>query len=261
MSLSGMHILLAEDNPTNQMVAAQMLASLGAEATLAEDGVAALELALERPFDLALIDIEMPRMDGTEVIRRIRSGPAPQRDMPLIALTAYVMREHRAAIDEAGADGVIAKPILSIEGLGRDILDIVARRRRGGPAPAREAPADRPPAPSPSEAGIDARIFEQLSRSIGPAAIAELLRKMDRDVLDVRQRIAAALPGRETQPLREATHILVAVAGSMGAVKLQNDAQCLNSAAHTGDYAEMERLGRVVISEIDLLRAFIRSKV
>lgn len=261
MSLNGLHILLAEDNPTNQMVAVQMLESLGAQVTLAVDGLEALDLARRGGYDLGLIDIEMPKLSGTEVIRRIRSGPPPLCDMPLIALTAYVMREHRDAIDAAGADGVIAKPILSIEQLGHDILRHAGRRRSGEappvPAPSETAPADAQAGPGRA---IDMRIFRGLETSIGPAAVRDLLGKMDRDVLTVRERIRAAIPAFDRRAIREATHVLVAVAGSVGAVKLQYDAQCLNSAAHSGEITDMAHLARVVVDGIDVLREFIRSK-
>ncbi len=260
VTLSGLHILLAEDNPTNQMVAEQMLAALGATARVAGDGLETLALAEAERFDLALIDIEMPKLDGLEVIRRIRAAQTSGRDMPLIALTAYVMVEHRRAIIEAGADGVIAKPLLSVDQLGEDIRAILDARPAARLRP--KAPLEPvAPAINADAAGIDARVFGALSRSIGPEAIPELLRKMDRDIVTVRERIQAGLTERDTHPLREATHILVAVAGSLGAVRLQNNAQCLNSAAHEGDFPEMQRLGRVVIAEIDLLRAFISSNV
>ena len=259
-SLDGLKILLAEDNPTNQMVAMQMLESLGAEVVLAEDGVAAFELVMREPFDVALIDIEMPRLSGTDVIRRVRSVPPPVRDMPLIALTAYVMREHRAAIDEAGADGVIAKPILSIEQLGLDIRAFMDSRRRRRPFAV--LPPDVAPAPPlDDEPCVDDRIYGKLAEAIGDVAIGDLLRKMERDIMDVRTRIVEARRASEPLALREATHILVAVAGSIGAVRLQKNSQCLNSAAHSGDTKEMEQLGREVIADIDLLQEFIRGKI
>ena len=264
MTLSGLHILLAEDNPTNQMVAVQMLECLGATVSLAVDGLEALELAGRERFDLALIDIEMPRLSGTDVIQRLRAGPPPHRDMPLIALTAYVMHEHRAVIEQAGADGLIAKPILSIEQLGEDILRIAARRGGGSPASThatRPVPREAPGRAAAAADCVDPEIFEALARAIGPAALGDLMEKMDADLLGVREKIATALPSRAAGPIRDATHILVAVAGSVGARCLQNDAQCLNSALHSGEMESVEPLGRQVIQEIDVLRQFIGSKL
>jgi CheY-like chemotaxis protein len=101
MTLSGLRVLLAEDNPTNQLVATQMLESLGASVVLAEDGAEALEILGLGTFDVLLIDIEMPRVNGIEMIRTVRGYSGPAAEVPMIALTAYVMREHRAANAQA----------------------------------------------------------------------------------------------------------------------------------------------------------------
>jgi CheY-like chemotaxis protein len=265
MPLTGLHILLAEDNPTNQMVAMQMLESLGATVSLAVDGVEALELASRERFDLGVIDIEMPRLSGTDVIRRLRAGPPPHSEMPLIALTAYVMNEHRAVIDEAGADGVIAKPILSIEQFGEDIRRIAEQRgpvgSSGGAGARAEAPeASGGPADHGSEE-IDAAVLRTLAESLGEAAVRDLLEKVDADLLGVREALGAALPRLAPVPIREATHVLVAVAGTVGAMRLHHDAKCLNSAVHSGEMEAVERLGPVVISEIDSVREFIGTRL
>ncbi|MEM9148303.1 MAG: response regulator [Pseudomonadota bacterium] len=262
MGLRGLHILLAEDNATNQMVAMQMLESLGATISLAADGVEAMELAKRERFDLALIDIEMPRLSGTEVIRRLRAGPPPHCDMPLIALTAFVIGDLRGQIDDAGADGVIAKPLLSIEGLGDDILRLTEARRRSGAHVTRFAAAEPvAPVPPEQEEAIDLHAFEALERAIGPEALPELLRKMALDIAAVRGRIEAGLAGQDPMVLRSATHVLVAVAGSIGATKLQYGAQCLNSAAHSGHSPDIDTLGRSVIAEIDVVTRFLSSKL
>ena len=251
-ALDGLRVLLAEDNPTNQIVAVQMLESLGAEVALAEDGAQALELAAARPFDVGLIDIEMPRVSGTEVIRRMREGPPEWRAMPLIALTAYVMMEHREALDEAGADGVIAKPILSIEQLGADIREIMARRRAPARAPA--AP-DRPGVP-----GIDPAACDMLADSIGAEAMADLLAKVDADLSTMSTRLEGAVKRADTATVREVTHSLGSVAGIVGAARLQQLSGCLNSAAHAGDNAEIARLGAEVISGIRDALSFVRTR-
>ena len=118
MTLSGLLVLLAEDNPTNQLVAAQMLESLGASVILAEDGAEALEIVAREPFDVMLVDIEMPRVSGIEVIRTVRGSSCPISEVPMIALTAYVMPQPRAAIDAAAAARGTAQRTLSVESRG-----------------------------------------------------------------------------------------------------------------------------------------------
>jgi CheY-like chemotaxis protein len=255
MQLSGLDILLAEDNPTNQMVAVQMLETLGAAVMLAADGEEALRLAEERPFDLALIDIEMPNLSGLEVIRHLRAGPPPKSQLPLIALTAYVMREHREAIDEAGADGVIAKPILSIEKLAEDILEMVAARRgKAGAAPAGPAAAEGAPA-------FDPGALDGLAASLGRDAMPSLMARIEADLAALRAEVLAAVPRRDSQALRLASHSLMSIAGQVGANRLQARAQCLNSAAHGEEIPEMQQTGTELVAEIDAAVAYVRERV
>ena len=142
--LAGLRVLLAEDNPTNQMVASQMLRALNAEVTVCADGVEALERFEAEAVDLVVVDIEMPRLSGLDVIRAIRARGDARAQVPIVALTAYAMREHRERIAAAGANGLISKPVTSVEALGRGLAAHVTRRapprRRGGRGRGRATP-------------------------------------------------------------------------------------------------------------------------
>ncbi|HBN32616.1 MAG TPA: hypothetical protein DD416_15695, partial [Rhodobacteraceae bacterium] len=124
--------------------------------------------------DLALLDIEMPRMSGLELIKTVRSMPKPLCNMPLVALTAYVMREHRERIYGAGADGIIAKPLMSIEELGQAILDYYDG------AKSRELPEPDPTIQDPvaDDTVVNRQIFDNLVEIIGAETKAELLSKL-----------------------------------------------------------------------------------
>ncbi|MGI6783038.1 MAG: response regulator [Aminivibrio sp.] len=112
-ALSEKRILLVEDNVINQKVAVAMLRKLGIQPDLANDGVEALEILAEKPYDLVLMDVEMPRMDGMEAARRLRAMPegAPNRRTPVLAMTARAMKGDRDACLEAGMNDYVAKPI------------------------------------------------------------------------------------------------------------------------------------------------------
>lgn len=109
--LDGLKVLVVEDNRTNQLVARRILEQLGAQVSVADDGVAGVEAARNGVFDLVLMDVQMPGMDGLEASRRIRTLAGRTARAPIIALTANVMAHQRAAYRAAGMDGVVAKPV------------------------------------------------------------------------------------------------------------------------------------------------------
>ncbi|MDT0682981.1 ATP-binding protein [Roseicyclus sp. F158] len=104
-------ILLVEDNEINRFVAREMLQSDGHEVTEAVNGQAGVEWAERRRFDVILMDISMPVMDGQEAARRIRSGGGPCARTPIVAVTAHALPEEVARFREAGMEHSISKPI------------------------------------------------------------------------------------------------------------------------------------------------------
>ena len=107
----GLNILLAEDNLVNRRLAVALLAKLGHQVTEVEDGLAALAAFQHGHYDLVLMDMMMPGLDGLETIRRIRDLEPPETHIPIIALTAHAMQGDRERFLAAGADGYVAKPI------------------------------------------------------------------------------------------------------------------------------------------------------
>ncbi len=101
-------VLVAEDAPALQLLAEKMLQLLGIEVVIASNGAEAVEQALRRDFDLILMDMQMPVMDGLEATQRLRSMGV---QTPIVALTANVMEKHREAFREVGGDGFLNKPI------------------------------------------------------------------------------------------------------------------------------------------------------
>ncbi|CAN0392877.1 unnamed protein product, partial [Discosporangium mesarthrocarpum] len=104
-------ILVAEDNDVNQTVIRAMLEGAGHRVDLVANGVEAIDAVTRRPYDVILMDIHMPEMDGVSAAQRIRSLPGPERDIPIIALTANAMKGDRESYIEAGLDDYVAKPI------------------------------------------------------------------------------------------------------------------------------------------------------
>ena len=108
-----LRILVAEDEPTNQLFAGRLLEYLGHKVMIAEDGSQALELLQQHEFDCILMDIRMPFMDGLEAARAIRTSRelGARRDVPIIAMTAHAMDGDREVFFQAGMNGYLAKPV------------------------------------------------------------------------------------------------------------------------------------------------------
>jgi len=106
---AGLRVLVADDHPTNRRIVELMLDGL-AEVTSVEDGVEAVEAAARTSFDVILMDIQMPRMDGVTAVARIRAAETGARRVPIIMLTANTQPEHVEASRAAGADRHVGKP-------------------------------------------------------------------------------------------------------------------------------------------------------
>ena len=106
-------ILVAEDERINQLYLSHLLTTAGHEVALAGDGFRVLELLREQAYDLILMDVRMPGMDGIEATRRIRAGEAgaERARVPIVALTAYARADDQAQYREAGVTRVATKPL------------------------------------------------------------------------------------------------------------------------------------------------------
>ena len=123
--LAGVALLLVDDNAANLTIGAKILERLGANVATADGGEAALEQLSGHPYDLVLMDIQMPGIDGLETTRRLRASAGVNARTPVIALTANVLDGQRQAYAAAGMAGVVAKPIVPVD-LLREILNVAA---------------------------------------------------------------------------------------------------------------------------------------
>ncbi|MGI9343038.1 MAG: ATP-binding protein [Gammaproteobacteria bacterium] len=127
-SLRGVRILLVEDSVANRTVESAMLHRMGCRVDEAGDGIEAVEAATRACYDIILMDLEMPRMDGYEAARRIRRLPGPAADTPIIAVTAHVMAGISRKCRLAGMDAYVVKPV-DREKLVSAIREFVPRLR------------------------------------------------------------------------------------------------------------------------------------
>ncbi len=127
-SLVGLRVLVAEDHPVNQKITTRFLENLGVRWQLAENGEDAVRLARQHPFDLILMDVQMPVMDGLEATLAIRQFEAVRGEhVPIVAMTAAVLEEDRRLCREAGFDDYLPKP-MKLEDLKARLLKWVERK-------------------------------------------------------------------------------------------------------------------------------------
>jgi PAS domain S-box-containing protein len=228
-------VLVAEDNPVNQLVVLEQLASLGFEAVAVSNGLEALAALEEKPYDLVLMDCQMPELDGYETTLRMRRREGERWQVPVIALTAHAMQGDREKCLVAGMNDYISKPF-RVETL-RQIIQRWLTPGAAGSAP--ELPSPWPP---PSAASVDPEALERI-RALGRAAGRDLLRQMvetfsSRPHLEeLREAIAAG--DRKALELR--AHSLKGSAGTLGAQRLADLCSELEHSAGGGD-SELDAL-------------------
>ncbi len=263
--LAGMRVLLVEDNPINQQVAAELMQGRGLEVELADDGEQAVQKVLAHPaghYDLVLMDLQMPVMDGYEATRRPRLD---QRyfDLPIVAMTAHAMAEERRRCQVLGMNGVVTKPIepeLLYATLARFATVAPAGTSVAPPGAARAIdpsppPAMTPPAALPVIAGLDTTTG--LRRVGGKLAFyRQMLARFAREQGSFESRFAQAVSSGDWHAALREAHTLKGLAGSMGATEVQARAEALEKAARdksaqgvTGPLAE------VVACLVPLVRA------
>ncbi len=123
--ISGLRVLLADDNPLNRELAKSILTPFGVEVTDVADGAEALDMARAQPFDVILLDLWMPRMDGPQAALRIRAEPGPNQDVTILAFSADYDVERFGEQGQRGFDGLVRKPI-EVEHLLQALADAVA---------------------------------------------------------------------------------------------------------------------------------------
>jgi CheY-like chemotaxis protein/HPt (histidine-containing phosphotransfer) domain-containing protein len=232
--LRGIRILLAEDNELNQEVAAGLLDGTGVSLDIADNGAVAVEKVQTRPYDVVLMDIQMPVMDGIEATRLIRADDR-FRALPIVAMTANAMASDRERCLAAGMNDHIGKPIDPHE-----LMRVLARwaRREGtvnlAVSPPTITEASDAVAAAPLIDGVDTKAG--LARTGGkPEQYANLLRRFAERHANDPAEISRALEAGDRALAQRLAHTLKGVAATMGVNAVSAAAQRIEEALKTGD--------------------------
>jgi PAS domain S-box-containing protein len=230
-----LRILLAEDNAVNQKLALRLLDQMGYRADVAANGLEAIAAVERQAYDVVLMDVQMPELDGLEASREINRrwgrGDRPR----IVAMTANAMQGDRERCEAAGMDDYVSKPI-RIEELVAALVRCRPRAGTGEPGRRVVAPAaGRLPAAGSGAAGpVDAAIFDRLVATMGGGFVAELVDTFIEDGQALVAALRRALAAGEVDAFRRAVHSLKANSETLGAAGLGALARELEGLARAG---------------------------
>ncbi len=234
-----LHVLLAEDNPVNQRLAASLIQRRGHRVTIVGNGRDAVDAVAAQLFDVVLMDVQMPEMGGFEATAAIRAW---ERDagthLPIIAITAHVMKGDRERCLAAGMDDYITKPFDS-----RNLCRLI--EKAAGAAPS------EPPPPSATDLPD-----EVLARVGGDRALlGEMIRLFAEDAPRTISRIRSAIDARDSAALRRAAHALRGAAANFEAADVVQAARRLEEIGQSGQFEGDAAALRALTIEMDRLMA------
>jgi PAS domain S-box-containing protein len=237
-----LRVLIAEDNPVNRTVLTGMLDSLGCRSDCVEDGQAALQALEEKPYDVILMDCQMPKMTGEEVTERIRSDEIRFPAQPIIiAVTANASSEHRTACLAAGMDDFIPKPIRLDKlrsGLQRWIALSAAKKNDDDSAESRKMLAD----------------LQERTGSRDESFLTNYIDLFLEDTAERLARIAGAIEAGDPELVRRECHSLKGACLEFGVTRMGRYCDTLHDAAAGGDLVDGLNLLRTLQKEFERVR-------
>ncbi len=232
-----LRILLAEDNVVNQKVAVLMLDRMGYRADVVSDGVEALHAATATPYDLLLMDVQMPEMDGLEATRRLRATLPAERQPYIIAMTASALTEDREQCLAAGMDAYLAKPVR------REELELALSKVAGGDRdeePTETSPRTAAPTGPTGTLGdlsdlpvVDASVLSPLAVRLGdraPQFLGSLLDTWQGETWSRLDDLRAAAAAQDDVALGRLAHGIKGGSASLGAARLAHGCFLLEQA-------------------------------
>jgi CheY-like chemotaxis protein/HPt (histidine-containing phosphotransfer) domain-containing protein len=221
-----LRILLAEDNAVNQKVALRTLERMGYRADVAANGIEVLDALERQPYDVVLMDMQMPEMDGLEATRRICKRWIPTRRPWIIAMTANAMRGDREQCLDAGMDDYISKPVR--------IDDLVTALERCAPQSAALAAA--PELANLADSLVDWDVLARLQADLGgdEAIVIEVLEMFLADAPQQLDRMRQALAAAAAHDLLHVAHTLKSTSASVGALALAACCRAIEELARDG---------------------------
>ena len=225
-------ILLVEDSHVNQAVTIAMLKRTGYTVDAVNNGLEALQALRNLPYDLVLMDLSMPEMDGFETTARIRKLPSPISELPIIAVSANVVPEDRERLHKLGINDYVIKPV------DRQVL-INAIKRWLNPAQAEPVEESLPI--------LDASALEKLTQETNASVMRRIIGLFIEETHGRIAQIGAACQHEDWTRLQREAHTLKSAAGTFGAQRLQARAKELDEACRNQQTQRCRELAEIVL--------------
>jgi PAS domain S-box-containing protein len=260
-----LRVLLAEDNKINQKFATALLAKDGHRVRIAENGHQAVDALRREDFDVILMDIQMPELDGIQATKQIRSMSGPKSRIPIIALTAHALAGAREEYLAAGMDDYVSKPVDQTILLSKllelarrlDAADGIVAAAEPGPAGGASIELDG----TLAAAGIDCGCLETLTAVMEPAEVRDFLEMYLGEAADRMSRMTAA---DDLKSIAGDAHALVGTSGNVGASQVSELARSVELACKSGDAAAartlLPQLAGALDSTSGALNAWLRAR-
>lgn len=231
-----LRILVAEDHATNRLYLEAVLEQLGHKACFCSHGFEALQQFSRQDFDLVLMDLHMPVMDGYAASAAMRALPGRKGQTPIVALSADAFADSRRRALQAGMSEFLAKP-LDLRALSA-LLDRLARQEASTQAEAPQA-VELPPSSKSVPAGVQAPEFDEgvlqnLVRNLPPKKVPGLYQCFVRELPESLERLEVALLEPDTETLRATAHALKGASANLGLKGVCRAARELERAVHEG---------------------------
>jgi PAS domain S-box-containing protein len=256
---AGTRILLVEDNVTNQLVAMRVLQKMGCHVDVAGNGVEAIAALEVAGYDVVLMDVQMPVMDGLEATRALRAADSRAVDphVPIVAMTAHALQGDRERFLAAGMDGYVSKPVKPVE-----LAEVVRRHLRErcvAAPPLQPGAAIEPSRDASSPAVFDREGFrDRLSKDV--ELVAEIVGDYLRTAPELIENLRRTVATRDTARTRSQAHTLRGVAASMGGDKLCARATRLEEEAGAGHWDAVVRLLELLVADAGELAEALRAE-
>jgi len=231
-------VLVVEDHAMNQQLARLRLTRGGCEVELAQTGCEAIEAVRRAPYDLILMDVQMPEMDGYTATREIRALEAGTgRRTPIVALTARALKGDRERCLEAGMDDYLTKPVD-----GKELMDTIMKWTEGTPGEGAQG----------AQSGIVDRL-KDLGLWDDQAMALEILRDFTRDAEEAFEGLRRAADGRDARAVERLAHRLRGASLNVGHEEMARTAAALEERCRAGDPGPLDEVCTALKTQLEVV--------